>query len=709
MKDLFILRGLPLSGKTKWCIDNNLKDFCISVEYFRDILHSKSLDIHGNIVRVDNNDKIAYSMLFLTLEQKMRAGDTIVIDDAHLSNSYFTKYKEYANKYIYNVYIVDFSSISISEIMQRDLDHIYKKEDLISMQNIMQSNPIELKDITILEPSEFRKSQRIITDLSRYKKIIHIGDIHGSYWALRKCIKEVKQDNFYIFLGDYIDKGIENFEVLKFLSEIGNKKNVVLLEGNHERNLLNFANNEKLSSKEFSLNTLPKLQNRGFSKNDARKFYKLLKQVFCYKYHSKTVICSHGGFSNITDFNLIPANLAIYGCGNYTKTSELAKSFKKNTPVNYYQVFGHRNKEDLEICVEERSYVLESKVEQGGVLRAISLEKSGFKDISVQNKFFLSNEKRHKIHQLHKLYFDILELDSNYVDKNFLFFKKGHIRYKNNGLPSLILIDTLRWEIALRGYPISFFINSRYQVNNLNFPLDVFNQEISNILYISLYENKFITFSKYGLNSENNLELFKEILCSSTSVSQVLDLQKPQSESKADILKNILKTHKCTLVFFTHNNNLVLQEGIKNEVFQEEREDGLEESGMLDYYSLSNIAGMLQVRVKEFVKKIDSKIEFYSFANLAISNDYNKANLNYLSLVFYDRDGRCVPLPTYLTNEWRVLEHFIKECKMHGKIIESKWINNALREKFYSWFKNENLLDAPIDHIKTEFLAYLKD
>ena len=56
-----------------------------------------------------------------------------------------------------------------------------------------------------------------------YKKIVFIGDIHGCYDTLKQYpdFKDgLKDDTEYIFLGDYIDRGNQNAEVLQFLDQI---------------------------------------------------------------------------------------------------------------------------------------------------------------------------------------------------------------------------------------------------------------------------------------------------------------------------------------------------------------------------------------------------------------------------------------------------------------------------------------------------------
>ena len=93
----------------------------------------------------------------------------------------------------------------------------------------------------VISPEEFMDIIKFkALDFSEYKKIHHIGDIHGCYTVLKEYFKDgLKDDELYIFLGDYIDRGIENAKVLKFLLEIYKKPNVILLKGNHEVHLEN--------------------------------------------------------------------------------------------------------------------------------------------------------------------------------------------------------------------------------------------------------------------------------------------------------------------------------------------------------------------------------------------------------------------------------------------------------------------------------------
>ena len=141
--------------------------------------------------------------------------------------------------------------------------------------------------ITVIKPDELDSIWMKKRDFSQYKRIHHIGDVHGCYTALMKYLDDnggIKDDEFYIFTGDYIDRGVENAEVVNFLISIMDRKNVLMLEGNHERWLWLWANDCTGRSKEFELVTRPILDASGIDKKEVRKLYRRFGQCAYYSY-----------------------------------------------------------------------------------------------------------------------------------------------------------------------------------------------------------------------------------------------------------------------------------------------------------------------------------------------------------------------------------------------------------------------------------------
>ncbi len=84
------------------------------------------------------------------------------------------------------------------------------------------------------------------------RHIYAIGDIHGCADKLRRLIDQLaidpKQDQL-VFVGDYIDRGPDSFEVVDYLLGLKNIfPNVVFLKGNHEQMLEDYlAGPDKLT------------------------------------------------------------------------------------------------------------------------------------------------------------------------------------------------------------------------------------------------------------------------------------------------------------------------------------------------------------------------------------------------------------------------------------------------------------------------------
>ena len=83
-------------------------------------------------------------------------------------------------------------------------------------------------------------------------RTIAIGDIHGCYHTLKKLLDEVKLDksnDILIFIGDYIDRGKNSYEVIEFLISLQDEMGIErckCLMGNHERMMVDgvvFGNN----------------------------------------------------------------------------------------------------------------------------------------------------------------------------------------------------------------------------------------------------------------------------------------------------------------------------------------------------------------------------------------------------------------------------------------------------------------------------------
>ncbi|XP_015791726.1 putative metallophosphoesterase YNL217W [Tetranychus urticae] len=104
-----------------------------------------------------------------------------------------------------------------------------------------------------LPPVLHQTLDRTFTD--NYDEILILGDIHGCFDEMLECIKTVHHSNnskiLKIFVGDLVNKGEKNVEVLKYLMNDG-KNDCIAVRGNHDeiviREYLKIKNEGKVPS-----------------------------------------------------------------------------------------------------------------------------------------------------------------------------------------------------------------------------------------------------------------------------------------------------------------------------------------------------------------------------------------------------------------------------------------------------------------------------
>ncbi len=79
-----------------------------------------------------------------------------------------------------------------------------------------------------------------------YKRIFAIGDIHGCFDKLISLWKKlsVTNEDLVIFLGDYVEGGNQDLQVLSWLAQQNQNENIVVLPGNVDFALKDYLQNE---------------------------------------------------------------------------------------------------------------------------------------------------------------------------------------------------------------------------------------------------------------------------------------------------------------------------------------------------------------------------------------------------------------------------------------------------------------------------------
>lgn len=389
MRTLFLLRGAPGSGKSTWVNRNNLEPYTLCADQIRTLIQCPVLNLNGTFSISQKNDKEVWEYLFHLLETRMARGEMLIIDATHYKKELLNKYKKLVKNYRYRVYVVDFvSGISMEECLRRNQnrtgykivpDHVIQK-----MYSVFNSESKQIRNaFTTISPEDavkiIQNTNDQVKDFNSWEKIYIFGDIHGCFEPIKSFFEKYPYDEkaFYIFLGDYLDRGLQNKEVLEWAIEFAEHPNCLFLEGNHERWLKLYASKDSedqslIASRVFLKNTIPQIKDIDPVK--IRSFCYKLAQMALFSYGKHTTwFCCHGGMPILPSLPIAAIEM-IHGTGKYEDIDEVHKEFERRYGnLNIYQVHGHRNVYKDVFDANKIVFNLNSAVEYGEDLRILKL------------------------------------------------------------------------------------------------------------------------------------------------------------------------------------------------------------------------------------------------------------------------------------------------------------------------------------------------
>lgn len=688
MRMLMLLRGLPASGKSTFIKENHLEDYTISSDTLRLLFGSNELTLSGEYTVNQSVSGTMWKYLYEIIEKRFEIGAFTVLDATNIKTGDMQKVSQLAKGYKYRVYCVDFTDISADECIKRDSVRDENKRVGKAVINRMAESLKGSKvpgGIKVIKPSEWLEETRYrLQDISEYKRVHHIGDIHGCNTVLQNYLNgDLKEDEFYIFVGDYIDRGIENVEVINYLYTIYEKPNVVLLEGNHEKWLKYFINDAPAKSEEFELKTKVEFYkaNAEEMRKKCKAVYNKLRQCFIYKYNDKVVLCTHGGLSKLpSNLTLVNSEQMIKGVGYYKDMIEVSNSFEKfvgNKEV--YQVFGHRNIEQVDIQVNSKCFNLNGNIEYGGNLRSLVLDEEGFKPIKTPNPVYAKPEgdkfvKLEDMIDLMKKNEYIREKKQegyNIVSFNFTreaFYSKvwDGITTKARGL----FINTNTNEIVIRGYNKWFNLNELPETNldviqnRFNYPLTVYKKEngFLGLLGYDKESDKILYATKSEIDGEYS-RYFKDILLSYIKEEELYDIVK---DSNRTFTFEVVDVKNDPHIIKYKNSCLYLLDIIHN----------TPNFAIDTYEEVQEMANKLGVEPKERVMVIESKEEFLGFVEEVTDSRYTYKGKGIEGFVIEDINKSMVKIKSEYYSYWKVMRSQIDQIEMRRvEKIETKFLN----------------------------------
>ncbi len=384
MRHLILMRGAPGAGKSTFIERQGLKPYAISPDEFRLRLGGVVMTPEGNWALSHAHEKRVWQEIDDVLEFKMSQGQLVVFDATHQRTREFTLPLKMADRHRYQVHCVDFSDVPMALAHERNRqrsgakivpDHVietayerFRNHPVPPEINRIASAALEDKSLLDLIEPEMR-------DLSSYAQVMHIGDLQGCFAPLQELLADgFRNDTYYIFIGDLLDRGIQNGEVIRFaVDEILPRNNTALIWGNHEYHIHRFAKAMEPVSREFRFNTLPQIEAARFTRKEANALLAKAEDAFTYRFHDRKVLVTHAGLSRVPDRLVTMASQQFWkGTGTYDDPVD-ATFAELMAGTGWWQVHGHRNAHELGVEAAPGSFNLEAQIEFGGHLRVMTL------------------------------------------------------------------------------------------------------------------------------------------------------------------------------------------------------------------------------------------------------------------------------------------------------------------------------------------------
>ena len=726
MRVLLLLRGSAGCGKSTWIEQNGLKPYTLSADDIRLLCQSPCLQPDGSVGISQNNDKTVWKTLFNLLEIRMQKGEFTVIDATNSKTSEMNRYKHMCETYRYRIYCVDFTDIPIEEVKRRNSNREELKrvpdEVIDKMYSRFKTQKIP-SGIKVIKPNELDVIWTKLFDLSEYRKIHHIGDIHGCYTALKKYFDDnggIKDDEMYIFTGDYIDRGVENADVVKFLISIKDKKNVLMLEGNHERWLWLWANDCVGKSKEFELVTKPQLDDAKIDKKDVRQLYRKLGQCAYYKYGENIYLVTHAGLSILPDnLTFVAIDQMINGVGNYNDFERIAETFTEKMPSNYYQIHGHRNTKQVPIRVNDRVFNLEGRVEFGGCLRCVQIDNTGIHEIEIKNNVFKTPEVMELQSVTSSSVADvIISLRSNKYIQEKKFGNVSSFNFTSKAFYDKIwdeqttkarglYIDTFKGKVVARAYNKFFNINERPETKfdmlqyKLQFPVTAYVKEngyLGIVSYDEYHDDLFIA-SKTSIDSEF-AEWLEDAIYEQISLENREKMKQYAKENNVSFVFENVDIKNDPHIIDYPESKLYLLDIIYNQI----------DFKKYDYEIMCDIAYQFGLTTKEKAFEIANWQDFYDWYYDVLEEDYEYNGRKIEGFVIEDSVVYMTKLKLTYYNFWKFMRSISHEAIRNGYIKKTSALTTPTANEYYAWVRKlhdvEDVDSVPKDICTLRKLLY---
>lgn len=709
---LLITTGCPGSGKSYWVESQGLKQYELCADDIRLLVQSPVLTLDGGLAISQKNDKTVWDFLMNALESRMARGEFTIVNSCNSKSSDWARYKKLAEQYRYRIYAISFRDVPIEVAKEQNRkrdSYKFVPESVIDLQYARFQNQKIPSYVTVIKPENFNDLLIKPLDFNKWSRIHIFGDVHGCMYPIETyfTLYPYSPDDFYIFVGDYLDRGIQNDKVVKWLETFYNRHNVLLLEGNHEKWARYWANNqlEDIKAREFIYNTQPQLEAAKIDKKTVRNICRKMAQFAYFTYKGKTWLITHAGIPNIPQNLLyIASEEFIKGVGKYEDMREVCKVWMNKMPEDHYCAFGHRNLDNTPIQVEKRCFNLDGHPDMGGDLRYLQIAdsiiggaipniiynseikiKSRFKKKDI-TKFTSNSELIEELRKEKSVYECKMDRFSSFNFKKDVFFKRSWTSL--NKVARAFFTNNQTNEIVARAWTKFDYLRKE---DEIKYPVTAY-----------VKENGFLFLLGYDSQSD------EFVFCSKSRIDGTFSdyaekIFRDRHQSKANEIKNYLKENNVCFVFECIDpiNDPHIIEYYEPKIVLLEIYYRTLEDKHYNYQDLVGCANKFGLEYKRAHQVIEDKLELDNFIDLW-ENEREYKNIE--GFVLEDVNGFKFKVKTGYYGLWKHMRT-VKDQVRLGRQVRLGGLLTPLENEFYGWCikQDREHLKKSIIELREEF------
>ncbi len=724
MNTILLTRGAPGSGKSTWINKSGLQQYTLSPDDIRLMVSSPVMLPDGSLGISQSNESFVWGKLFELLEKRMQLGELIIVDATHSTPRSLSAYKTLMSKYRYRGYIIDFTDVPMDVCLSRNANRtpVYKTvpEEVIRRIYSRYATFVTPKLFTTLKPDEVLSSFKLNpVDMNEYEKIYFIGDIHGCIEPLDAFLdKYYSPNNYYLFLGDLVDRGLDSVAVVERLMRLSENKNVGFIYGNHDQYLFQYANDEQYG-RAFQ-RTASELNKANVDKKSLRSFMYKWRFVTYLSHHGVNVLATHGGVPTMIDATTALEQI-IRGVGSYEDIAVCYDTWNSTMPYNSVQVNGHRNTVPMLPIQNGNCINLEGEVEFGGHLRIAIMSDEQWHYLEIKNNKVNPMLRRNRVAEASTSTTEPSEfikgLMSNkgikatkqfgnvysfaFKNKVFTDGKWDSETIKARGL----FANTATGEVVARCWNKSFNIGERAstsygELSKAAYPITAYlkyNGFLGIVGYDSESDSLFVS-SKTSTRSPHS-EWFRNQLLERIGVTKLEELTNRLRDEKLSCAFEVMEPDNDPHIIEYRNRFIVLLDVFSREI----------DEVTLPYDELCDFAEWLGVQVKEKVITFDSWVDGVTPLRPFVEEVSNNFNYTYMwspveGFMLHASDGFAFKLKSNWYKTWKHLRG-IADKVAGGRQVDFGQLHTPLHNYVYKFMlaNREALGNMSIIEIRNAF------